>query len=65
MVGQQYSRKKLFHLLHLEAESAILEEEGGICECQFSAARRCGNTLYSCHDLSIFVLRRVLLNQQC
>lgn len=41
--GQQYSWKKLLYFLHLEAEPALSEEEGGVCECQFSAAWRCVN----------------------
>ena len=66
MAGQQHSGKKLLHLVHLEAEPALPEEEGGVCECQCSAAGRCGNALSvlsvaspvthaSFHDLIIFV----------
>ena len=45
MGRQQHRGEKLLHLLHLEAEPAIPEEEGGVCECQFSAAGRCADTL--------------------
>lgn len=45
MGGQQHSWEEFLHLLHLEAESALPAEEGGVCKCQFPAAGRYDKSL--------------------